>query len=943
MKKKSLSFSPITLPILLFGGLLGGSCQQESSAESSTAANNPIFGATSGASEATHVLKNLDIMAQDLRIMRRDYVDSHLFQEARLDKMFMGITKRLEEDVDELRLVRNEQVLYVTVGTTTKEFNIPKISKLGDLYKVMLPIAAFLDENLSKEVDRAEVEYSIINGAFSALDPHTLLLPPVQAAEMDVDNSGEFGGLGIEIYVEEGELTVRRPIEDTPASRAGLQADDKIIQIEEYSTINMDVMEAVSVLRGRVGDPVTIHVMRKGWKEPQEFTIVRGRIKIDPVKVELLSGNIAYVRIQSFNANVSDDMNAYLDDLQEKITLNGVILDLRYNPGGYLSQARYVSDKFISEGVLVSTVEGSARSEEFYRATEEGSITDVPMAVLINGNSASASEIVAGAIRNHNRGIIIGERSFGKGSVQQLHRNDDGSKLKITIAQYLTPGKRSIQSVGIPPDIALHRSIIEKEDEEELISLYWEDFVQKERDLEHHLSNEDVIDGKETYHLRYLQPEDYNANKIDPKTDWQVQFARRVIQKEGRDTRNATLSSLARLIDTEQKKEDQNILKAFSNLDRDWTSGDNPPTSKFQVRVEIKGVDSFVAGEEKEVSFVITNTSKSPLHQISLWTESDNGVMDQREVYVGRLKPGETVTKKKSIRFPYGYSAEKGEFSLIVRDQDDKELKRFDEFYIVKENERPIFGYDVTFFDDGSGESKGNGDGIPQEGEIIEVEVKLRNIGYGNAVRPFVSLKNKARKYLNLQKGNLELGVWQDAKGESCTKGSVDCYNIIQPKEEYTGRLRFEVREGFASVQDKPYMLLQIGDNYAYDYNTIRAGFSSYFRLEDRIDVLPKVSLSNLSKQQPLIRITKKPDVTSEDTISFLSGVVEDDRAIKQLMVFHNDVKIFYQGENQDITNLPFGVESKLEEGMNRFSFLAKDKEGLTTTQTVHVYKPKER
>lgn len=942
MQKKIFS-SPLRIFALLgLASVLGIACQQESSAESSTAANNPTFGSSTGTSSASHNLQNLEVMAQDLRIMRRDYVDSHLFQEERLDEMFMGITKALEGDVDELRIVRNEQILYVTVGTTTQEFDIPKISKLGDLYKVMLPIAKFLDQNLSKDVDRAEVEYSIINGAFRALDPHTLLLPPVQAAEMDVDNSGEFGGLGIEIYVEEGELTVRRPIEDTPASRAGLQADDKIVQIEEYSTINMDVMEAVSVLRGRVGDPVTIHVMRKGWKEPQEFTIVRGRIKIDPVKVELLSENIAYVRIQSFNANVSDDMNSYLDDLQEKYSLNGIILDLRYNPGGYLSQARYVSDKFIDDGVLVSTVEGSARTEEFYRATEENTITDVPMAVLINGNSASASEIVAGAIRNHNRGIIIGERSFGKGSVQQLHRNDDGSKLKITIAQYLTPGKQSIQSVGIPPDIALHRSIIEKEEEEELISLYWEDFVQKERDLQHHLSNADVLDGKEAYHLRYLQPKEYNANKIDPKTDWQVQFARRILKEKGRPYRNSTLASLASVIENEQKREDINIRKAFSELGRDWSVGQNPVGDKFQVKVAVEGVDTFIAGEEKDVVFQITNTSAVPLHQISLWTESDNGVMDQREVYVGSIKAGQTITKTKTLRFPYGYSSEKGEFSVIVRDQQEKEHMRMKQLYTVRGNVRPVFGYDVQFFDDGSGESKGNGDGIPQEGEVIEVEVKLSNIGTGNAIRPFVSLKNKARRYLNLRKGNLELGVWQDKKGDTCTKGSLDCYNIIKPQEEFSGRLRFEVREGFDAVQDEPYMLIQIGDNYAYDYSTIRAGFSSYFRLEDRFDVIPKKGFSPISKKQPFIRLTKQPQIQSEEGISFVSGVVEDDRAIKQLMVFHNEEKIFYQGEEKDIKTLPFGVESKLEDGMNRFSFLAKDKEGLTTTQTVHVYKAKE-
>ena len=934
-------FSALCIPSFLLGSLVGiTSCDSKEASESSTATNNPLFGATSSSNKQTHKLNQLDILAQDLRIMKRDYVDSHLFQEDRLEEMFMGIVNRLEESVDELRLVRNEDTLYVTVGSVSKQFSIPKLQKLDDIYKIMLPIAEFLDAQLSEEVDRAQVEYSIINGAFAALDPHTMLLPPVQAAEMDVDNSGEFGGLGIEIYVDEGQLTVRRPIEDTPASRAGIQADDQIVQIDGNSTINMDVMEAVSVLRGGVGEPVTIHVMRTGWKEAQPFTIVRGRIKIDPVKVELLSGNIAYVRIQSFNANVSDDMNEYLDDLESKTRLRGIILDLRHNPGGYLSQARYVADKFISSGVLVSTVEGSAREKEFYKATKKGTITDVPMAVLVNGNSASASEIVAGAIRNHNRGIIIGERSFGKGSVQQLHNNSDGSKLKITIAQYLTPGEQSIQSVGIPPDIALHRSIVEKEEDEELISLYWEDWVEREGDLQHHLSNDVLIDGKETFHLRYLQPTDYNPNKIDPKTDWEVLFASRVLKRAPVAERKVALSNLASLISEEQVRENQNIQNAFQSLKRDWLPGENPTSEELLVDISCSGTHAFVAGEEEELEIAITNTSSKDLHQISLWTESDSSVLDRREFYIGHLAAGESVSQKKSIRFPYGYSSEKGDFTVVVRDQENREIKRFPQTYTVQGHLRPRFGYSVKVFDDGSGQSKGNGDGIPQEGEIIEVEVALSNVGTGAAIRPFVSLKNKARRYLNLQSGNLELGEWKKEDGSSCTKEEVSCYNMIEPGKTYTGRLRFEVRSGFESIEDEPYMVLQIGDNFAYDYSTIRAGFSSYFRLEEQIDIIPKKSFVSIQKEQPSLTLTTEHPIERTEEISFLSGFVEDDKAIKQLMIFHNEKKIFYRGESQDMKKLPFGVEVQLESGMNQVSFLAKDKEGLSITETVNIYKP---
>lgn len=925
---------------LVLSLLLPISCSFQEGQDNKSAANLPSFGVNASVSSRPHKLRELRILSEDIDIMKRDYVDSHRFKEKLIDEMFMGILTELEQGFDEIRLVRNKETLYVTIGSKQQEFFVPNFSHLELLYKTMLPVAKFLDEELSKDVDRASVEYAIINGAFSALDPHTTLLPPVQAAEMDVDNSGEFGGLGIEISVKDGALTIKRPIEDTPAAKAGLLADDKIVRIEEYSTINMDVMEAVSILRGPVGEPVTIYIMRKGLKQPLPVTIVRGLIKIDPVKVVRLYDDIVWVRIQSFNANVSDDMNQQLDELNRRKKIRGIILDLRHNPGGYLSQARYVSDKFLDKGVLISTIEGAERKKEKYRATKEDSIVDIPMAVLINSNSASASEIVAGAIRNLNRGIIIGEKSFGKGSVQQLHPNQDGSKLKLTIAQYLTPGERSIQSVGIAPDIQLRTSIIQKEDDEEVISLYWDEWSEREADLQHHLSYDVTLEDDTSYVLRYLQPEDTNLNKIDPFTDWEVQFAQRALRAAPVPERTAALSGLRRFIKKEQQIADTEIQKAFAKIDRDWKSGDNPKMSDIAVDIELVGADSFMAGEAKDIEVRIKNTSSKPLHQISLWTESDNSILDKREFYIGFIDVGQEVVQKKNIRFPYGHSSQEDDFSIIIRDQDHRELKRIPQKFIVKERQRPRFSYSVKMFDDGSGKSKGNGDGIPQKGETIEIEVSIQNVGVGSAIKPFVSLKNKARKYLNLEKGNLEVGVWQTLDGESCPPEGANCYNQIAPGASYSGRLRFSVIKDIEEAKGIPHFLLQIGDNYAYDYNTIRAGFSSYFRLEERLDIQTGAKFVPLDKTQPAINIIHDPKIKADGIVSF-SGFIEDDHGVQQLMIFQNEKKIYYKGEQDEVKKLPFGIETTLKEGNNRFSLLAKDKEGLSTTHTIFVYHQK--
>ena len=483
-----------------------------------------------------HDLEELEILSRNML-----YVESRYVEKDRLDAeaMFQASLDYLERGINEVMFVRvpRGRRLQVSVGSTTTMLQVAPIDSIAVMKDELRKVARVLDENLSEDIDRAEVEWGMINGALSTLDPHSILLPPVAAKEMDVDNQGEFGGLGIEITVRDGMLTVKSPLEGTPASEAGLKADDQIIRIEDESTINMDLQDAVSKLRGKVGTTVNIMVSRKQFPAPKLFSITRAKIRINMVDGELLAGNIGYIQIKSFHANVSSELDQLLNHFGREAGsqgLRGLILDMRGNPGGYLNQAVEVADKFLQDGVIVSTVEGTGTRGDEQRASRAGTESDYPIAVLVNGNSASASEIVAGALKNHQRAIVIGERTFGKGSVQHLISNRDQSKLKLTVAKYLTPGDQDIQSVGIPADIWLRPSVIQPADEEDEdqspdVSLYWRDWIDREADLDHHLENEPETESEAIYEVRYLRPELGEEEESGPNNDWEVGFARDVL------------------------------------------------------------------------------------------------------------------------------------------------------------------------------------------------------------------------------------------------------------------------------------------------------------------------------------------------------------------------------------------------------------------------------
>jgi len=337
-----------------------------------------------------------------------------------------------------------------------------------------------------EEVDSKKLIYGAIKGMLRELDPHTNFLSPEIMKDFETETSGEFGGLGIEISVQNGILTIISPIEDTPAWAAGIKSGDKIIAVDGKSTKGLSLVEASQFMRGKKGTKTTLTIVRDGTEDPFDIPITRASVKIKSVKPTDFDDGFLYVKLTSFIEHSARDLEKAIEDEQKKYgAVKGLILDLRRNPGGLLDQAVKISDIFLSDGTIVSTKGRDQKNTEITKATKKGPYFDFPIIVLMNEYSASASEIVAGALQDNKRAVIMGQKSFGKGSVQTVVRLGDGSGLKLTIARYYTPSGKSIQAEGITPDIE-----VEDVDAEAFSKAIVKSKSTREKDMPGHLASE---------------------------------------------------------------------------------------------------------------------------------------------------------------------------------------------------------------------------------------------------------------------------------------------------------------------------------------------------------------------------------------------------------------------------------------------------------------------
>ncbi len=355
-----------------------------------------------------------------------------------------------------------------------------------------------------EEVDDATLLKNAVKGMLSELDPHSNFLEPDHFKDLQETSTGEFGGLGLEVGIEDNFIKVISPIDDTPAQKAGIKTGDLIISIDDQPIKGLDLGEAVKKMRGPQGSEITLSIIRKGVSQPIEFTLIRDIISVISVRSEILNDNYLYIRIAQFQGNTGIDLKKILANTEKKQAIKGAVLDLRNNPGGILQAAVEVADAFIKQGLIVYTEGRIKHSAMSYDANKDQASYDYPLIVLINGGSASASEIVAGALQDHQRALILGTTSFGKGSVQTVIPLSEKHGIKLTTARYFTPKGRSIQAQGIEPDIVVEPATITKIDTGKKYT---------EASLQGHLTN-----GK-------FEDDQYNSNKSDINSDDQARLA----------------------------------------------------------------------------------------------------------------------------------------------------------------------------------------------------------------------------------------------------------------------------------------------------------------------------------------------------------------------------------------------------------------------------------
>jgi carboxyl-terminal processing protease len=723
----------------------------------------------------------------------------------------------------------------VTVGNQTKDFDYRDIDSIWQIPLKMREVFSFMRDNLVSSSDQREIEYAAINGMLSTLDPHSWLLKPDLYKEMKVQTRGEFGGLGFVISMIDDRLTVRKVLKNTPASQAGVKKGDVITQIDNDSTVSMELQEAVDHMRGKPGTKVSIYVQHKG-AEARRLDLTRALVTYETVTSKLLDNGIGYVRLSGFSGTTTRDMQAAIKAMKKVNggTLKGLVLDMRGNPGGLLEQAIQVSDAFVEDGTIVTTVGMNGTLREPKLARNDGGERDFPMAVLVSSDSASASEIVAGALKNLNRAVIVGRQSFGKGSVQVLYdfkdrETGDESALKLTIAQYLTPGDVSIQEVGITPDIELVPARIVKD----RIDLFAPPKTFREADYDKHFFNAFAHDeeqakasrarasAKPLETLRYVKEESARERKNresleagqlpeedddDPsdedgvQLDYQIEFCRDMLLQATSTNRLEQLKQMRPFVEQRRSMEQEKVKKTLEGMGINWAAAPaNAPKGQPRLTAEIRAPRTN-AGGSMEMAITAHNTGTQPLYRVRAYTKSDNGALDRREFVFGQVLPGEKKTWTVPLKIPRYMPSRRDDVTVKWEDDQGDTIEDNHAQTDIAELPRPAFAWSSQVV------GKDGGDGLLHKGDQIEIVVDVKNQGVGQAYDAYAALHNLAEDKINVKKGRTKLGPMKPGELRTATF-------VIEVKKTLEERLPIKLEVGDKELYEaeREKLLLPVG------------------------------------------------------------------------------------------------------------------------------------
>ena len=801
------------------------------------AANNAALQATN--TPGTYDLTQLRVVNEVLKTIRDRYVDP---KRVKPKEMLLSALNKVQQNVAQVIVIHDEgsPTVKVRVDTQEKEFRVDNVQGPWDVSARLRDVFAFLQDGLrGTEVDLREVEYHACNGMLRTLDPHSVLLSPEAYKEMNLSTSGQFGGLGIVISIRDQQLTVMNPMPATPAGRAGIKKYDRIVKINGESTLNMGLSEAVNHLRGAPGSKVTIYLHREGpegWPGVKTFELTRETIHVASVEHRLLDGNIGYVRLKQFQANTFADLEAALGELKKNGELKGLVLDLRGNPGGLLDQAARIADKFIAEGPIVATIGNPSEGREEKVAHGEGTEPDYPIALLVSGTSASASEIVAGAMKNHDRAMLVGETTFGKGSVQLVFTDlPDKAALKLTIAQYLTePGDVSIQGVGVTPDVELDPMTVDPLE----MDMTVDSGALKERDLSRSLSNARAREGAKPaetvrYDLSEKDRRELRERNGDPDEifamDFPIKFAHDFVAHVTSGKRLEQVHQAKAFIGESRAAELAKVATELKGIGVDWSDAPadvaaaNPPAPVPNVDVKVetdRPENEVTAGDPMNLKVTVTNRGTQALYRLSAISKSDDPMFDNKELIIGKLEPG----KSRTATAPLGYCEIEGHHvnSITPAAKDaprichvpKEALTRADGIKLhfeearghgpadaetratVKALERPTFAYTYDIVDNRDG---ANGDGRVQRGEGCTMYLTVKNVGKGRSYESQAKITNLSGEGLLLHEGRFDISNMMPGE----TKRVAFTFDVQQQLADPEAKLELSIsdddlREGVA-------------------------------------------------------------------------------------------------------------------------------------------------
>lgn len=930
-----------------------------------------------------------------INLVQKNYIDP-----ARIDsrRMLIEGMRAVEKKVAEVLLRVEGDRLVVRLGSEKRSFDLADVKTPWILLQRAREVLDFVRSGISeRDIDFQDVEYGAINGMLQILDPHTALLTPDVYRDMKDKTQGEFGGLGIVISIRDGALTIISPIDGTPADIAGLQAGDRIVKIGEFSTVSMSLNDAVNLLRGEPGTTVGVHILRKEWDEPREFEIVRDIIEVESVESHRLERGIGYVRVKDFQGNTADNLRGQLDEM-ERSGIRGLVLDLRNNPGGLLAAAIEVADLFLEKGVIVTTAGQGPAQRDVARAGDGDDEPSYPLVVLVNSGSASASEIVAGALQSHRRGLLVGQRTFGKGSVQVLYDYRDGSALKLTAAQYLTPGDVSIQSIGVVPDVGLYP--VRADDK--VLDLKT-DLGYRESDLEGHFEDRrGAAAGKggvpdET--LRYLwTPPEESERRGDSRDagpslrqeerefepDWEVRLARDLaVDLVDGGEREVDVSRLKTVLERRAAREEDRIAAALRKLGVDWRVGRDDSPAELEVELSLSEGAGLVAGQEGALAVRVRNDGPGTLYRLHATTRSDLRALEDRELAFGRIEPGETVERSLDFKIPKDELERVDDVLVSFEEQSgrgpDPAALRFE----VEALPEPRFAYGVQMVD----VEGGNGDGRLQVGERVELLIDIENAGQGASLDTYATLRSLSEKKVFLIRGREELeklppgerrlasfefeikpGFSEESARFELAVMDVELKVYTAEKLELPIAAPLETRPASAVVAARERAVVvreypaesapAIGElksglaaeatartdgHYRIDIGEGRPGWVSVSAVEPSSQEPADEPVEQTINSSPSLDVDPVPRVVRGESVE-ISGSAQDESRVRDIYVFVKDDKVYFQHNPADGTPaaMRFSTEVPLEPGFNLVTVVAEETADLDTREVIAVRRDRE-